>query len=242
MLLEVIPFSTRCLTDIQTLLTKKAKWFAQCELAYMLHSAAATGRLEVCQTLLDIRADPNAVDSVGAGPLRRASLYGHPQVAELLINRAADVNHVTPLRSTCLMVASACGQLEVVEVLLVHKATLENCTSHSETALIQAAVGSRFLVVSRLIKAGANLTCCDEWGRSAADLAPVAMQLAQSHLLLTTCETGLPSVLLGLVCEYHFDEGEFLKDLNAKCNSELILVTNQSMGFFIAEPDTSMTG
>ena len=76
------------------------------------------------------------------------------------------------------------------------------------------------------------MTRRDEWGRSAVDVAPQAMQLAQSHFMLTTCEIGLPSVLLGLICEYAINNDEFIREVNAKCIGELTVFQPNSMGYF----------
>jgi len=228
--LEAMPFDPASIPAIRACLAQHV--FPTTELTFLLLVAVKQGHVAVVEDFLNKNADPNAVDDIGCPPLRRAAMYGHVEVTELLLARKAHVNYMTPHKATALMGASECGKLEVVELLLTHKAELNAVNSHKETALILAAVDSRYLVVSRLLRAGANMLLKDEWGRSAVELAPRAMMIAQSHYLLTNCATGLPVVLLGFICEYAFDEKEFNDQLNESCNKDLTRVQWGGWGYY----------
>src|SRR5258708_15875626 len=65
-----------------------------------LHSAACFGHVEVCQLLLQYKADNNVKDSDGKTPLHLASEAGHVYVARLLLEHGADVNARDNYRDT----------------------------------------------------------------------------------------------------------------------------------------------
>jgi ankyrin repeat protein len=91
----------------------------------MLHEAAITGRADVVQMLLALKANPNAKDINGRTPLYKAAFYGHPEIIELLIANGADVNIVDSDGTTVLSRAlhSRSGNSEeLVKILLLHGA------------------------------------------------------------------------------------------------------------------------
>lgn len=56
-----------------------------------LHYAARSGNEEICQMLIDGKADVNATTNGGCTSLHRASSMGHLHIVQLLLNHKADV-------------------------------------------------------------------------------------------------------------------------------------------------------
>lgn len=82
-----------------------------------LHSAAAAGRREVCETLLNAGADVNAVQHGGYTPLIDAAQSGNAELAELLLERGADPTARLDDGRTAAELATAAGNEELANRL-----------------------------------------------------------------------------------------------------------------------------
>lgn len=85
-----------------------------------LHLAAASGRPEVVQMLLDANANVDIKTDTGLTPLHVASERGHLRLAQLLVNAGASVDAETEDRSLAIHLAAATGRLDVIALLLAH--------------------------------------------------------------------------------------------------------------------------
>ena len=83
-----------------------------------LRTAAEDGKLEEIQSLLDRRADVNAVAPHYNTPLHFASANGRHQCVELLLDRHANVDAVNGFNYTPLHCASCNGHRQCVELLI----------------------------------------------------------------------------------------------------------------------------
>jgi ankyrin repeat protein len=88
-----------------------------------LHVAARGGHHLVVRTLVDAKADVNALTTTGAAPLHFAAASGSSETVKILLDSAADVNAREPQwGQTPLMFAAASGRTEAVKVLLARGA------------------------------------------------------------------------------------------------------------------------
>ena len=81
-----------------------------------LHEAAAWGRLEIAQLLLDAGADPNAYKEGGYRPLHYAAYNEHPDVVKLLLEYGADASLKDDIGNTPL--AGRCNNNERIKDIL----------------------------------------------------------------------------------------------------------------------------
>jgi putative ABC transport system substrate-binding protein len=82
-----------------------------------LHYAAAKGALETAKKLLEMGADPNAVDEKGVTPLHLAALKGQIEAAKILIAGGAKINQKDVLGATPVNYAIAGAQEECEKFL-----------------------------------------------------------------------------------------------------------------------------
>lgn len=84
-----------------------------CVLDKTLHCAAADGRVDIVETLLDLGADPSSKSSIA---FRSACYAGHARVVEVLL-RDPRVQPMA-LYNWAMQAAIVCGHVEVLRVLL----------------------------------------------------------------------------------------------------------------------------
>ncbi|HPD33793.1 MAG TPA: ankyrin repeat domain-containing protein, partial [Candidatus Kapabacteria bacterium] len=76
------------------------------------------GRLEICQLLINHRADVNATDNDGVTALMDAAYKGNLEICKLLINHGADVNAKTNSGWATLNYAVSRENKEIMDLLL----------------------------------------------------------------------------------------------------------------------------
>jgi hemoglobin len=108
----------------------------------LLHAAAAADRLRLVKTLLELGADPNAIDGGGHTPLYSLGnqcLNGGGDVARVLAAAGADVNWCGGvMRCTPLHMAARRGNVEVARALLECGAEATARDRRGDTALDRA--------------------------------------------------------------------------------------------------------
>ncbi|KAK7485350.1 hypothetical protein BaRGS_00023449, partial [Batillaria attramentaria] len=140
-----------------------------------LHLAAQTGQMEVCSTLIKMKADPNATDERGQTPLHLAAENDHSDVVKLFLKHRPElVTMANTNGMTCAHIAAAKGSVAVIRELMrfskVIITTAKNKTRDS-SALHLAVAGGHKEVVEVLLEAGASPTDEDADGMTVVHLA-----------------------------------------------------------------------
>ncbi|XP_050400941.2 ankyrin-1 [Patella vulgata] len=190
-----------------------------------LHLAAQNGKMEVCSTLLKMKADPNATDDRGQTPLHLAAEYDHSDVVKLFLKyrpelvtmASTDENGMTPAH-----IAAAKGSVAVIKELMrfnkVMVTTARNRTNNS-TALHLAAAGGHKAVVETLIETGASPTDENSDGMTAIHLAAkyghgqiLEALKGQMSWKITSKKTGLTALHVAA----HFGQIDFVREMLTK--------------------------
>lgn len=136
-----------------------------------LTAAAGRGKMEVCNSLLEVGAVVQQVNRRSVSPLFCAVRQGHWQIAELLLQHGADINISDKQGRTLLMVAACEGHLNTVEFLLSKGASLISMDKEGLTPLSWASLKGHKNVVQYLVEKGSAIDHTDKNGRTPLDLA-----------------------------------------------------------------------
>ena len=120
-----------------------------------LHRAAAGNHVEVCEFLVQCKANVNAVDRYNETALKRAAYNGHIDVLAYLLDTGADLNHADGQNKMAIHHAAEQGHLQCVETLLELGASVNAEVTGYLTPLHFAAMYGHTGVVRVLIGAGA---------------------------------------------------------------------------------------
>lgn len=131
-----------------------------------LHEAAASGRTELANLLLESGANPNVGTKSGLTPLSMAVLYNHVDVVKRLLAHGADTHGE-------LSRAVMRDYRDIVQLLLASGVEIDAHGWSSRTALHWAALKGYSELVQLLLRYGADASVQDELGRTPADWAAV---------------------------------------------------------------------
>ncbi|KAK6491297.1 transient receptor potential cation channel [Huso huso] len=125
-----------------------------------LHLAALHGQLDVCCSLLNMKADVNATDIHGQTPLHLAAENDHSEVVKLFLKHRPELATSANVEgATCAHIAASKGSVAVIKELLkfskVGVTSARNQTNDSSPLLL-AAAGGHSEVVKVLLEAGAS--------------------------------------------------------------------------------------
>ncbi|XP_016365820.1 serine/threonine-protein phosphatase 6 regulatory ankyrin repeat subunit C-like [Sinocyclocheilus rhinocerous] len=140
-----------------------------------LHLAAISGQLDVCSSLLNLKADITATDIRGQTPLHLAAENDHSEVVKLFLRQRPELAMLANMEgATCTHMAAAKGSVAVIKELLLFNqggpVTLNN-KANGLCPLHLAAAGGHTEVVKVLLDAGASVTEEDAEGMTAIHLA-----------------------------------------------------------------------
>ncbi|KAK8255637.1 ankyrin repeat-containing domain protein [Phyllosticta capitalensis] len=178
---------------VEFLLSREAEIDAMdCKGYTSLHRAARKGNLEICEVLVNHRANLESKTkedlefNAGMTPLLLASTYNHSPIVEFLLGHEAKVDAIDCEGYTSLHRAAEYGNLESCEALVNHCADLELKTraNWQATPLQLAAWFKHVSVVNFLLSRGAKINERDENGRT-------SLHNAAKKGLLTICEVLL---------------------------------------------------
>jgi len=131
-----------------------------------LHEAAACGRTELTDLLLEFGANPHVRTKSGLSPLSLAVLYNHVEVAKRLLAHGADARGE-------LCRATMRDYREIVQLLLADGVEVNAQGQSGRTALHWAALKGYRELVQLLLHYGADASMRDELGRTSADWATI---------------------------------------------------------------------
>jgi len=161
-----------------------------------LHLAASTGKLESVVSLLQQRAEVDALDYKGRTPLIRAIQSGHVDSVNALLARNADANFkgaqdLTPLHYAALQ------SEEIVALLLSYGASPHNVSKKQSSPLHLAAGKGNLAAVRLLLTHNADAMIRDSERKSAYECALDAnhvevAKLLEQHTPKSSLKTGFP--------------------------------------------------
>ncbi|CAI8033700.1 E3 ubiquitin-protein ligase MIB2 [Geodia barretti] len=124
----------------------------------LLHIAAAEGRLNAVQVLLEHNADIATAGSSGAIPLHSAVQLNHYQVVKLLLDKGSDVNKRAARGTTPVHLAATLGFSRVLRLLIQHPDSDINAQNEArETPLHLSCLGHWPAATKVLLEAGADV-------------------------------------------------------------------------------------
>ena len=115
-----------------------------------LHIAVSKGHLDMCQMLLDHKADVRAQDNKGNTPLHFAASEDHFEVAHMLLEHKANVNAMDKEGSTPLQLAFEGWRADIVRLLLNHGAEAK-VNGKCGNTLLHVAVLKRHIDICRIL-------------------------------------------------------------------------------------------
>ena len=122
-----------------------------------LHVAAQGGHHECVSTLIDARANVNAVDADGAVPLHLACAVGEERCVEYLVKGGADVMVPDSDGQTSIFIAALAGHAPILRILCAVKgADVNRPNADGMTPLFRACEDARVVSVRVLLEARAD--------------------------------------------------------------------------------------
>ena len=122
-----------------------------------LHIATSKRNLDMCQMLLEHKADVHARDNRGNTPLHLALYDDELEISRILLEYNAEVNSRNENGSTPLLIASSNGNIDLFRLLLVHNADVFVHDNGGNTSLHLAAFGGHLEVVRSLLELEADV-------------------------------------------------------------------------------------
>lgn len=159
---------------------------------------ATAGLVDMCGTLLQSRANPDASTVNGATALIRGAAKGYTDVVKLLLSHGATVDQAAASSgSTALMVAADRGHADGVMRLLINANANVNLGTAvaGDTALMAAAGAGHGKVVKFLLENGAQTNLVNGDGQTAAELADVEALGSKLAAKLAVVSPTAPALL-----------------------------------------------
>ena len=132
-----------------------------------LLEAAGSGNVGMVTTLLGLRANPNAADSMGYSAVMYAAQSGYTDVVGVLLDEGADINAVSSEGWTALLLTALRGQAEAATELLARGADVSITFGGGFTALMVAAARGHAEVAVALVAGGLPIDAKLSDGRTA---------------------------------------------------------------------------
>ena len=129
-----------------------------------LHIAVKEGFLDICQMLLENKADVCAHDDEGNTPLHLALSNDHIEISRILLEYNAEVNSPNEDGSTPILVASSNGNIDLFQLLLAHNADVFIHDNIGNTPLHFAASGGHLEVARILLELKADVDSLNSEG------------------------------------------------------------------------------
>lgn len=134
--------------------------------------AAAFGRYELCEWLLERKARTLSKDKYKRTPLIMAVKNGHVRVASLLLQNGSEWDHVDSSQNSVLHYAAAFGWKECIDLLLKHGANINATNMWKITPITIAMLKNHQGIVKELLKRDdIDVNGKDEKGRTLLTMA-----------------------------------------------------------------------
>ncbi len=153
-------------------------------LLYPLHAAAARGRVDIVQFMLNKGYDKDVLDEEGRTPIQMAAIGGHDAVARALLSADADVGVRCHDGKSALERAAAHGHVGVLTALIEHGADVNAARTSGLTALHIAALWNTAPVINALLEAGADIEHESGNGGTPLHAATTSRSIAAALVLL----------------------------------------------------------
>lgn len=192
---------------------------APCKGSYLLIKAVRAGDEQTVQFLIQLKANVNVHDELGATPLIWAAEKDEPEIAAQLIAAGAELNVIDNEGATALRHAVRTARIELVERLIKAGANVNIADDHGETPLLQAAASGNLQMVQLLLAHGADRSAKTTAGYAAVDYLPKGHDPELARLLKTVYFVPIGRAPLvemeQLVVYYHEKFGVEIKVLPA---------------------------
>lgn len=137
----------------------------------LLHLAAANGRKDVAELLLNNGLNANIPDNYRSTPLHMAATSGSREIVQLLLARGADARVTDNFGETPLHLAASNGHKDVAELLLAGNADVNVKDNNGWTPLHWAVGNNHKDVVELLLSNRAEVNAKENQGRTPLQLA-----------------------------------------------------------------------
>jgi ankyrin repeat protein len=190
-----------------------------------LHIAVSKGYLDMCQMLLEHKADVRALDSSGSTPLHLAASLGHLEVARILLGRNAEVDFRDNDGSTPLLVALESRNPNVAGLLLCHNADVHARDNDGYTPLHWAACHGYLEICRILLNHNADINSKDDHGTtplliaSSSGTPDVVQFLLDQKADLYACDSDGDTLLHCAAIGGQLEVARLLLTLNMDINS-----------------------
>uniref|UniRef100_A0A803KH73 Phosphatidylinositol N-acetylglucosaminyltransferase subunit Y n=1 Tax=Xenopus tropicalis TaxID=8364 RepID=A0A803KH73_XENTR len=188
-----------------------------------LHMAALNGQLDVCNSLLNMKADVNATDIEGQTPLHLAAENDHSEVVKLFLKHKPElVTSANMEGSTCAHIAASKGSAAVIKELLKFNktgATTARNKTNDSTPLHLAAAGGHTDAVKVLLETGASASDENGEGMTAIHLAAKNGHIHVLEALKGSVSFRITSTKTGLTALHvaaHFGQLDFVREILTK--------------------------
>nr|XP_033785571.1 serine/threonine-protein phosphatase 6 regulatory ankyrin repeat subunit A-like [Geotrypetes seraphini] len=185
-----------------------------------LHLAALNGQLDVCNSLLILKADADATDIQGQTPLHLAAENDHSDVVKLFLKHKPElVTSANVEGFTCAHIAATKGSVAVIkEFLKFNKASVTNPRNktNDSTPLHLAASGGHAEVVKILLEAGASASDENGEGMTAIHLAAKNGHINVLESLKNNVSFRIASSKTGFTALHvaaHFSQVDFIREI-----------------------------
>lgn len=134
--------------------------------------AVLRGNTDMVHALIELGADPHAVDSGGDTLLFHAVTSGNPAMVKLFLDQGLEVNIVTSeFASGPLSVAARDGSVEIGELLIEYGADLEMPDQNGDPPFNSAAYFGQLEFIKMLIEHRAKIDSVSDFGQNALTYA-----------------------------------------------------------------------
>ena len=148
-----------------------------------LHIAVSNGYLDMCQMLLEYKADVHARDNKGNTPLHLALSDNHLDISRILLEYNAEVNSRNEDGSTPLLIASSNGNIDIFRLLVAHNADVFVHDNRGNTPLHVAAFGGHLEVVRSLLELKADVHSLNSEGLTPLQRALEGQRKGESDIV-----------------------------------------------------------